>query len=348
MPDFAFAIPGDLNLPTGGYAYDRRVIAGLKRLGWDCRHLRLPADFPKPSHASLNETSRALRSLPAESAVLFDGLAFGAVPAEVLDQQNHRYAALCHHPLSLEAGLAKADAEKLFHSERIALSRARAVIVTSPATAEILAKDYGVARERITAALPGTEPAPRAKGSGSAPLVLAAGAVVPRKRYPVLIQALAAMRGLEWTCTIAGSLTRDAAEAEAVRGLIAAEELQQRVTLAGAVSDTELAALYARAEVFALASEYEGYGMVFAEALARGLPVVATSGGAIPGTVPRQAGLLVPPGDAPAFARALRRMVESARERANFSDAAWAHARTLPRWDDTAKTIAGVLQQVSA
>jgi glycosyltransferase involved in cell wall biosynthesis len=94
-------------------------------------------------------------------------------------------------------------------------------------------------------------------------------------------------------------------------------------------------------------SRYEGYGMAFAGALASGLPVVAARAGAVPGTVPPDAGILVPPEDAPAVREALYALLTDRELRRRLSDAAWAHAQTLPRWTDTARIIAAVLGEVA-
>jgi glycosyltransferase involved in cell wall biosynthesis len=67
--------------------------------------------------------------------------------------------------------------------------------------------------------------------------------------------------------------------------------------------------------------------------MAHGLPVVATTGGAIPELVPDSAGLLVPPGDVAALAGALRRLIADAPLRARL--AAGAAAVVLPSWDET-------------
>ena len=173
------------------------------------------------------------------------------------------------------------------------------VIATSPTTARTLAADYGVPAERITVAPPGTDrPARRASGNsrGDPVALLAVGAVVPRKGYDLLIEALAGLIDLPWTLTIVGDCGRDRPTAARLKADIARHRLAPRVTIEGAVPDARLAELYAASDLFVLPSRHEGFGMAYAEAIAYGLPVIGTTAGAIPETVPAQAGVLVPPG----------------------------------------------------
>ena len=83
MTSVAFAIPGDITQATGGYAYDRRVMALLPQFGVAVRHLALPGSFPAPSAADLAEAQRLLAGVLAETVILADGLAYGAMPAEL-------------------------------------------------------------------------------------------------------------------------------------------------------------------------------------------------------------------------------------------------------------------------
>src|SRR5262249_52125928 len=147
--------------------------------------------------------------------------------------------------------------------------------------------DYGVPAERITVAPPGVDPvAPSAGSRDGTPALLSVGALVPRKGYDVLIAALAEIADLPWRLTIAGPRDRSPQTAAAIEAAIAARKLDRRVTLAGAVVRDRLAALYGEADLFVLASRHEGYGMALADAIAHGVPVVATTAGAIPETVP--------------------------------------------------------------
>ena len=134
----SFVLPGSLETPTGGYRYDRRVVAGLRQAGHSVDVLTLGDSFPQPDDATLQASYRALANLPAGPAVI-DGLALGALPEIGRHLPAHApLVALVHHPLALESGLTPAMADALRHSERQALASARQVIVTSPATADIL------------------------------------------------------------------------------------------------------------------------------------------------------------------------------------------------------------------
>jgi glycosyltransferase involved in cell wall biosynthesis len=253
--------------------------------------------------------------------------------------------ALVHHPLALESGLSDAEAARLRTSERAALGCARRVIVTSAATARLLTTDYGVPADRITVAPPGTDAVAPAKGSSDGVVrLLAVGAVVPRKGYDVLMAALAAISELPWTLTIAGDRTRDPDCAAQLDAAILHHGLESRVAVLGAVSDERLAELYNSADVFVLPSRFEGYGMAFAEALARGLPVVGTTAGAIPDTVPQGAGVLVSPDDVQALAAALKHFIGNPAARKEMAARAREACAAQPTWSASAKLFARAIE----
>jgi glycosyltransferase involved in cell wall biosynthesis len=343
---FAFAVPGDLSTPTGGYAYDRRMIAELGNLGWQIDIVDLGAGFPFPTDATRKTAHARLLAIPADRVVVVDGLALGVLPeaARMLDH----LIALVHHPLAVESGISPAQAESLRASEQAALSAARHVVVTSAATAQQLSSHYAVSAERITVVRPGSDPVrPTTRRADSTTRLLSVGAVVPRKGYDVLIAALATLPDLQWSLTIAGDCTRNPKVAAELKADIERHGFGKRVAVLGAVSAERLGELYAEADIFALASRFEGYGMAYAEAVAHGLPVVGTNAGAIPGTVPVDAGLLVAPDDVPAFASALRRLIGNADERRRFAAAARSAAGQLPTWPESAKLFARALGAIT-
>jgi glycosyltransferase involved in cell wall biosynthesis len=341
-----FAVPGSLDTPTGGYAYDRRMIVEMKRLGWSVEVLDLGNEFPRPSPSARAAARTKLAAVPPATPIVIDGLAFGVLPdVGVALADTRRLIALVHHPLALESGLSVEEAQALRASERAALAHARHTVTTSPAVARVLTSDYAVAPERLTIAPPGTDKAAQAQGAGGSTVaLLAVGAVVPRKGYDVLVAALAELADLPWRLTIAGDRTRDPATTAQIERDIARRKLSDRVTLAGAVSDDCLEALYLGADLFVLPSRYEGYGMGFAEAIAHGLPVIGTTAGAIPDTVPAGTGLLVPPDDASALAAALRRLIADAEERGRLKAAARAAAARLPTWPESAALFARAIE----
>src|ERR1700690_4404059 len=305
VPDLTFAVPGDLETRTGGYIYDRRLMAELRRLGWSIEPLALNARFPFPEAADLTAAARSLAALPNGSLTMIDGLAFGAMPALAeAEGRRLRLVGLVHHPLARETGLTPAQQDMLRDSERRALQAARAVICTSATTARSLMEEYGIAADRLSTARPGSDRVTTGHRPASDGLVhlLSVGTLTRRKGHDLLVAALAEVADLPWTCTIVGSPERDGVAAGLIRETITRHGLADRVVLAGEVAD--LSAQYEAADIFALASLYEGYGMVFAEALQYGLPIIATPGGAIPEVVPPSAGILVPPGDVPALAAA--------------------------------------------
>ena len=341
----SFLVPGDIATRTGGYGYDRRIVDGLRLLGWDVEVASLGAGYPMPDAAAREQARALAEALPDGRLAVVDGLAFGALP-ELAGRQARRlrWVALVHHPLCLETGLSPALRQQLFDSERRALACVRGVIVTSASTALALA-GFEVPAERIAVVEPGTDPAPMAQGAGGAGLsLLCVASVTPRKGHALLVEALAGLAHLSWVLHCAGSLDLDPACAAALRISIAKAGLRDRVMLHGELDEAALQPLFAAADAFVLPSFHEGYGMALAEALACGLPVISTSAGAIPDTVPADAGVLVEAGNVDALRQALHHLLTDAEWRARLAAGASAARDRLPCWVDAAARFGSALE----
>ena len=348
MRDLAFLIPGDPDTLTGGYIYDRRIVDGLRGRGWRIAVHPLDGSFPLPDAVALAHARKVFEAIPAGQLVVIDGLAFGGMPDLVsMHAARLRIVALVHHPLALETGLTPAQAGYLKQNEQAALACARLVLVTSPATARTLVADYGVSPDRIAVVEPGTDPAPLSAGSGAGVAgLLCVASLTPRKGHALLFDALYDVRDRPWQLTCAGSLERSPETTTALRARLARLGLEDRVHLVGEVAPEALVQFYMRADLFVLASWLEGYGMVFAEALAHGLPVIGTTAGAIPDTVPPDAGLLVPAGNRPALAAALARFLDDAPTREVLVTGARRARAMLPGWDRSCDRFAVAIERI--
>ncbi|MDY7116871.1 glycosyltransferase family 4 protein [Halomonas sp. SSL-5] len=310
-------VAGDPGQLTGGYVYDARIVAALRVRGRSVAVVGLAGRFPEPDARARASMAEALAALPDGARVVIDGLAMGGLP-EVVAPHADRLAivALVHHPLADESGLPAATRRRLLDSESRALALARRVIVTSTFTARGLGR-HGVAPERVQVVEPGVDPAPLAASALDLETLgprrlLCVATLIPRKGHDVLLEALAGLSRRDWRLEVVGSHQRDPDHAARLVEAAQHHGLAGHIVWAGERDAAGLAAAYHRAELFVLPSRYEGYGMVVTEALARGLPVLTTTGGALVDTLPPEAGLAVPPDDAPALAEALAAWLDDA------------------------------------
>jgi glycosyltransferase involved in cell wall biosynthesis len=346
-PDFPvyFAVPGDINNLTGGYGYDRELIKGLSQLGIIVELLSLSAEFPIPSASTIEETALLFASLPDGAIVIADGLAFGVMD-NIARQEATRLniIALCHHPLALETGISVEQARQLQASEAIALAAARAVIVTSAATAQLLIQHFSVSAEKISLACPGTYRQQFATSNNQPPQLLTVATLTKRKGHDVLIKALAQIKHLDWQARWVGSAAFDPEWASDLVQLIYSSGLENRIEILGNIDD--LNSEFSSADAFILPSHFEGYGMAFAEALAFGLPVIAAHAGAVPDLVPADAGILIPPANEHALAIAITELLTNHPYRQQLQLGAQRAALTLPTWKDCAKIVVGVINHL--
>lgn len=337
MASVCFVIPGDLETRTGGYHYDRQIMNGLRERGLDVRLTSLSADFPFPGPEALAHAEETISRLPPGGRVIVDGLAFGAFSERLASRlaQDRRLIALVHHPLARETGLTRMQRERLYQSEQRALAFADHVVVTGPATARELHSDYQVPEPRLQVILPGTEhQKPASGGIEGCCNLLAVATLTPRKNQLQLLEALALLEPIEnWKLTLAGSDQRDKAYAAEVLEGICNLGIEDRVVVTGELDPFELDRCYHEADLFVLPSLMEGYGMVFAEALARGLPIVASKSAGIVETLPDNCGLFVEPGDLADLRQALGRILSEEDYLSSLRRGALETREALPRWD---------------
>ncbi|BBF99602.1 MULTISPECIES: glycosyltransferase family 4 protein [Pseudonocardia] len=328
-------VPGDVDdplRPSGGNAYDRRIRDGLRRTGRPVHQVTLPGDWPEPGPASCARLARELAALPDGATVLLDGLVACAVP-EVLVPEAARLdvVVLVHLPLGEEPGAPAGLPER----EGPVLRAARAVIATSPWTADRLAGRHRLDPAAVHVAVPGTAPAEIAPGTDGAGSLLSVGSLGPTKGHDLLVDALTAVREHDWRCRIVGPERRSPGFGAALRRTLGERGLERRIILAGPRSGAALDAEYAVADLLVAPSRVESYGMVVTEALARGIPVLAGRTGGLPDALGEAAvpELLVPTGDPAGLTTALRRWLTDPGLRQRARELALARRDTLRGWD---------------
>ncbi len=346
-----FLIPGDIRSASGGYVYDRRMVAELRARGWEVTVHPLDASFPDPTPAALVDADRVLAGMASRTCVLVDGLALSAMPT-VLRAHAGRLTllALIHMPLAADPTLG-GDPERLRRvrqAEAEALHTVRHVFVTGESSREALL-DYGLRDEQISIIEPGTDEAPLARRPSDGILrMLCVATVHPGKGHDLLIDALAPLASWPWQLTCIGSLTRRPDTVARLRAQIHRCGLTERIALMGEVEPAELTRHYLQADLLVLATRFETYGMAVAEGLAHGLPIVSTRTGAIPDLVGTQAGLLVAPGDLEGLRAALRSVLGQPALLASLASGAAAVRQRLPRWTDAGERFALALERLES
>jgi glycosyltransferase involved in cell wall biosynthesis len=342
-----FVVPegiDDPDRPSGGNVYDRRVSCELAALGWLVHEHAVRGSWPTPAPDDLAALGDVISAIPDGSAVLFDGLIASAAP-EVLVPEAGRLGLviLVHMPLGNSP-----SGEAAARREATVMSAAAAVVTPGESTRGWLVDRYSLRPDRVHVAEPGVDAVDIAPGTPTGGELLCVAAVTPNKGHDVLLAALAKIRHLGWQCTCVGSLSRDPGFVDRLQSQARADGTGGRVRFTGPLTGPALEAAYAGGDLLVLASRTESYGMVVTEALARGLPVVATSVGGLPQALDGESGgarpgLLVPP-DAPvALAEALSAWLGDVELRRRLRQAAEQRRDTLFGWSVTAERMSRVL-----
>jgi glycosyltransferase involved in cell wall biosynthesis len=342
-------VPGSLAIRTGGYIYDSRILRELASQGWQTTTLSLDRSFPSPTEAALRDARARFDQVPDGHLVVIDGLALAGLGPLLPDiVRRLDPVALIHHPLADETGIDAGRAAELAAAETSALALVPQIIVTSQWTRRRLS-DYGVEPSRVAVVEPGIDRGPLVERQPSSTVrLLTVATITPRKGHAILIQSLARLTHLDWSLRCAGSLELDPDCARSLSEQIEQSGLKDRVTLLGEQTPAQVRREYGAADLFVLPSWLEGYGMALAEAIAHGLPVVSTTSGAIPETVPASASRLVPAGDVDALTEALSDLIGDPAKHAALARGARNAADSVSTWHDAARNFAAVLTKVAA
>ncbi len=342
----AFVTVGDTGRLTGGYLYNARVLAGLRERG-------VVVEEIVASGASSQEQEAASRLSLVPNPRRFDVIVVDAlariVCAPHLDRwrEENPVVAMVHELPGVAAPEEVTGREREYEEP---LLRADLMISVSEHGAKIL-EDRGVPAARIRVVPPGFDRLPKDGGieppvHGDTVRALCVAQWIPRKGILDLVRAWALDERPGAALELVGETAADPAYAASVNAAIA-DAPGASIVVSGPVDNETLGAAYIAADLFVLPSLYEGYGVVFAEALAHGLPVIAYDVGPIPGLVGEEAGLLVPPGDVGALSDALDLLLKDPASRDLMSAAARRRAAELPRWEDTVAGFAQVLLEVT-
>jgi len=332
----AFVLP-DPDDTGPGADYVRHLVPALRDSG-------VAASVLAVSDAA--RAQAAWHALPDGAVPVIDGMALpGFLPLR--DELAARGAvALVHHPGASAgpAGPAGPD-DAAREAARDAMCRVlpalRRVVATSAPVAERLVAEFGVAADRVAAVAPGVAELPRSAGSGGAGCaVLSVGVLAPRKGHDVLLRALSRLPDLDWTLHIAGDSRRDPAHAASLAALVAELGVADRAAIVPDPDPAALDALWRGADLFALATRWEGHAATVAQALRRGLPVAVTNGGGAADLVSPACAVVCPVGDTQALSKALRRLIFDTDVRAEMAEAAWHTGRALPGWPAQAALFA--------
>ena len=334
--------------PSGGNAYDRQVCRALAEIGWPVEIHAVPGSWPRADAAAYAALADVVQRIPDGAVALLDGLVASTAAEVLVPQANRlRLVPLVHMPL----GQGTADSE-VRTQEGAVLAAAASVVTTSAWSRRTLLELYSLPGNRVHVAEPGVDAAPLAPGTTTGGALLCVAAVIPGKGHDVLLDALATMTDLSWNCLCVGSKDRDPAFAETIRRRVLHDELGDRVRLPGPRTGAKLDRTYVSADLLVLPSRAETYGMVVTEALAHGLPVVATDVGGVAealghGTGGIRPGALVPREDPAAITAALRTWLGDSEVRRTWRRAACERRASLSGWSTTTSVLAAVLAEAA-
>lgn len=344
-------IYGDLHNISGGYIYDRMLVQHLRRKGDHVEVISLPwRNYPR--HLGDN-VSRALRRRLWKlslDVLLEDELNHPSlfwINRWLRNKIPHPIISIVHHLRCSEQRPAWKNHIYRW-IERFYLSSVTAFIFNSRTTARAVERVIQSKRPKVIA-YPGGDRLNPKMGSNEAmkraynvgPLrIVFLGNVIPRKGLDILVSGLGLLPRDAWQLDVVGSPTIDPPYTESIRRQVAREGLTDRVTFSGSLPDGELGSRLAESHVLAVPSSYEGFGIVYLEAMGFGLPILASNAGAVPELVTHgREGFLISPGDAAALAHYLDKLQRDRTLLAQVSRMALERYRQHPTWAESSERV---------
>jgi glycosyltransferase involved in cell wall biosynthesis len=343
VPRVAFITVGETGRKTGGYLYNARVIEGLRGRGTEVEEIVACGASPGEQRAAVRRFGSAFDPSMFD-VVVVDALARIVVAPHLDRWRSVRPVVALVHELPGVAG-GEPDHERE-HEEP--LLRADRIVAVSGHGRSVL-RGRGASAGRIRVVPPGFDNVTArglSPGSQEDPVrALCVAQWIPRKRILTLVEAWTLRERPGAVLELVGESDADPDYAARVRAAIQTAP-PGSIVVSGRVDDARLGAAYASADLFVLPSRYEGYGIVYAEALACGLPVIACGVGPVPEVVGREAAILIEPDDARELCAALDLLLGDPMLRARMSAAAIRRASALPRWEDTIAGFEAVLRGI--
>ncbi len=351
-------IYGDLRTISGGFIYDRMLVEHLRRRGDHVEVISLSLrNYPRHLGDNISRALRRRLWKVSLDVLLEDELNHPSLfwtNRWLSEKISYPIISVVHH-LRCSEHRPKWQNHLYRWIERLYLQSVTAFIYNSHTTARavetvIQAKRPGViaypAGDRLHVKIGPSEIIERARRTGPLRIVFV-GNVIPRKGVDVLISGLGLLPRDCWQLDVVGSLTVNPTYVRCIRRQIARRGLTDRVRLSGSLPDTELISRLAASHVLAVPSSYEGYGIVYIEAMGFGLPILASNAGAIPELVTHgKEGFLISPGNAAALAHYVDRLHRDRDQLAQVSRAALERYRRHPTWAESSERIRGFLHTI--
>jgi glycosyltransferase involved in cell wall biosynthesis len=340
-------IYGELASVSGGFLYDRMLVDELRRAGDEVDIISLPwRGFACGMAQAMDPRIRAMVRRWDGDLLLEDELAHPTL-ALLGPRRGIPRVAIVHHLRASEHPGRPARGIRA-GVERAYLNAVDACVFNSETTRRTVRELVGCDVRGIVATPGGDRLGPdlteeqvllRCKEPG--PLrVLFVGNLIPRKGLLTLLEALNTLPRERWALTVAGSREADPAHAAEVDRAVREHRMRDNVRMSGPLDDAALADAFRTHHVLAVPSRYEGFGIVYLEAMGFGVvPVGSGAGGAAEVIRHGRSGFLVEPGDAPALGSLLGSL---AADRALLGDMAVAALRRfaeLPGWRQSMRLV---------